>query len=236
MLGAICVEPRRRCLPLSLRSIGRAGWKCACIPRPFGERLWGSFHWELGGQGRRPKHKHKNSRGWRSAPSARWAARGCVCSHSSQLWRSRAPTNGSRAPRRRKTPENFLRRMRVGPLKGCSSLLQSSRGGWPRMATNGRAARAHPSRSGGENANPGSAPLAWAVAVTRMAIHSRAHRTVSHLPCDPIICSTRVRWRVRRERITSRTRRMKLPKMSTEEVLTGVFCIAIGGLFLSFAI
>ena len=27
-----------------------------------------------------------------------------------------------------------------------------------------------------------------------------------------------------------------LPKLSTEEVLVGVFCIAIGGLFLSFAI
>ena len=31
-------------------------------------------------------------------------------------------------------------------------------------------------------------------------------------------------------------RRMKVPKLSTEEVLVGVFCIAIGGLFLSFAI
>ena len=29
---------------------------------------------------------------------------------------------------------------------------------------------------------------------------------------------------------------MKLPKLSTEEVITGVFCIALGGLFLSFAI
>ena len=29
---------------------------------------------------------------------------------------------------------------------------------------------------------------------------------------------------------------VKLPKLSTEEVLTGVFCIAIGGLFLSFSI
>ena len=29
---------------------------------------------------------------------------------------------------------------------------------------------------------------------------------------------------------------MKMPKLSTEEVLTGVFCIAIGGLFFSFII
>ena len=29
---------------------------------------------------------------------------------------------------------------------------------------------------------------------------------------------------------------MKLPAMSTEEVLVGVFCIAFGGLFISFAI
>ena len=36
--------------------------------------------------------------------------------------------------------------------------------------------------------------------------------------------------------LLSRARRMKMPKLSTEEVLTGVFCIAIGGLFFSFII
>jgi hypothetical protein len=29
---------------------------------------------------------------------------------------------------------------------------------------------------------------------------------------------------------------MKLPKLSLEEVLTGAFCIAVGGLMLSFSI
>ena len=86
-----------------------------------------------------------------------------------------------------------------------------------------------PSRADGKSAR-GWMHSAWAAVLVRTANQYREcgdNVRMSHTPCADqwMHCALHVPLR-----------RMKVPKLSTEEVLVGVFCIALGGLFLSFAI